>query len=63
MLIYEGETGTVTKGIFTGFKFLLKVNGRVVPATPWMKRRMGELHYGLREAGLDSLNDPAVKAL
>lgn len=62
MLFYESTSGKVTKGLIFGFRFRLP-NGRVLPPPAWMKTRMAELHYGLKKAGFDSMNDPVVKGL
>lgn len=62
MLIYSSSSGSVRKGWLSGFRFTIST-GQVVKPTPWMKHRMGELHYALKAAGFDSMNDEAMRGL
>ncbi len=63
MKIFEDDTAVVNKGIFTGFRFVLKGTGRIVKPTAWMKHRMGELHQALKSANLNAIDDDEVREL
>ncbi|PZQ99911.1 MAG: hypothetical protein DI533_04575 [Cereibacter sphaeroides] len=62
MKIYESDFGIVEKGWLSGFKFTIKATGRRLGATPFIKHHLAAVHYGLKSRGLDSFNDPKVKA-